>query len=507
MPLRVQALVAAALVALALALLTFRTAVSDGGGGGVIEGDGGGGSPELSVNTSLQLVRLELAAQAGAGKRRMCLDGTPPAIYVREGSGTGASRWNIHFEVLVQAAAHARLAAGSGFSRLLGRASCHSPGGPCFASADDLDLVEGSEEVAAGVAMKSLPGLCRVQGGGWCNDESECLARSYTSLGSTANIANDLELGGFFSSDPEQNPDFYSWNVAYMKYCDGASFSGDVEEPVNVMGRKLYFRGKRILDAVIDELHQKRGLADANQVIISGCSAGGLAAYMHCDYLRARLPASATVKCLPDSGVFLDIKDVAGRYHIREKYKYVYYMQGANAGANEACLADKAAEDQYQCFFAQYTLPYIKTPTFVLNSNYDSWSLVHILAPASADPDGSRLRACLSHLDSCTEQQLNRLQGFRSSMLDAIAPVTGPHHHGAFAFSCIEHCTLYNDEWWSRLRVSNVSLRDAFGDWFFERGGTNVKEDCPLPCNNCGESDDSMTRSVPVKLMRLSSKI
>eukprot|EP00850_Spirogloea_muscicola_P012126 SM000077S21600 [mRNA] locus=s77:482328:486100:- [translate_table: standard] len=334
-------------------------------------------------------------------------------------------------------------------------------------------------------------------GGGWCNDESECLARSYTSLGSTANIANDLELGGFFSSDPEQNPDFYNWNVAYMKYCDGASFSGDVEEPVVVMGRKLYFRGKRIMDAVIDELLQKRGLADADQVIISGCSAGGLAAYMHCDYVRAKLPASATVKCLPDSGVFLDIKDVAGRYHIREKYKYVYYMQGAKAGANEACLADKPAEDQYQCFFAQYTLPYIKTPTFVLNSNYDSWSLVHILAPASADPDGSRLRACLGHVESCTEKQLDRLQGFRSSMLDAIAPVTGPKHHGAFAFSCIEHCTLYNDEWWSQLRVSNVSLRDALGDWFFERGGANVKEDCPLPCNSCGESDDPMTLSKP----------
>ena len=37
-----------------------------------------------------------------------------------------------------------------------------------------------------------------------------------------------MSLGGFLSGDQTVNPDFYDWNVAYVKYCDGASFAGNV---------------------------------------------------------------------------------------------------------------------------------------------------------------------------------------------------------------------------------------------------------------------------------------
>ena len=50
------------------------------------------------------------------------------------------------------------------------------------------------------------------------------------------------------------------------RYCDGGSFTGDVEEPVSVptpQGNKtIYYRGRRILDALFDELFTRRaGLA------------------------------------------------------------------------------------------------------------------------------------------------------------------------------------------------------------------------------------------------------
>jgi len=40
--------------------------------------------------------------------------------------------------------------------------------------------------------------------------------------------------------------------------------------------------------------------------LLSGCSAGGLAALIHCDNFRQVLPEEATVKCLSDAGFFLD---------------------------------------------------------------------------------------------------------------------------------------------------------------------------------------------------------
>lgn len=61
-------------------------------------------------------------------------------------------------------------------------------------------------------------------------------------------------MDGCNDSDGKQNPDFYNFNVAYFMYCDGASFSGDVSEPVNVNGTTLYFRGFRIENALLDDL-------------------------------------------------------------------------------------------------------------------------------------------------------------------------------------------------------------------------------------------------------------
>jgi hypothetical protein len=90
----------------------------------------------------------------------------------------------------------------------------------------------------------------------------------------------------------------------------------------------------RIWQAVIDELMGK-GLASAKQVarcccvfflfeifplssvsnsffyifqaILSGCSAGGLAALLHCNDFHARFPKEVSAKCLPDAGFFLDV--------------------------------------------------------------------------------------------------------------------------------------------------------------------------------------------------------
>lgn len=43
------------------------------------------------------------------------------------------------------------------------------------------------------------------------------------------------------------------------------------------------------------------------QVLLSGCSAGGLATFFHCDSLKERLGGATTVKCLSDAGFFLDL--------------------------------------------------------------------------------------------------------------------------------------------------------------------------------------------------------
>ena len=44
----------------------------------------------------------------------------------------------------------------------------------------------------------------------------------------------------------------------------------------------------------------------AFQALLTGCSAGSLAALLHCDNFRGRFPHEVSVKCLSDAGFFID---------------------------------------------------------------------------------------------------------------------------------------------------------------------------------------------------------
>jgi len=84
-------------------------------------------------------------------------------------------------------------------------------------------------------------------------------------------------------------------------------------------GTKLFFRGLHIWEAVVDELMAKgmdtakrlrhvqlRFLHHTFQALLTGCSAGSLAALLHCDNFRERFPQDVSVKCLSDAGFFID---------------------------------------------------------------------------------------------------------------------------------------------------------------------------------------------------------
>jgi hypothetical protein len=110
------------------------------------------------------------------------------------------------------------------------------------------------------------------QGGGWCEDTKQCQSRTATHLGSS-NLWPDIAdaeflslshgLGGFLSSGREINPLFFDWNVLYVQYCDGASYSGNKIDDVPVENShnvSLHFRGQNIINALYDIFLNEFGL-------------------------------------------------------------------------------------------------------------------------------------------------------------------------------------------------------------------------------------------------------
>ena len=95
--------------------------------------------------------------------------------------------------------------------------------------------------------------------------------------------------------------------------------------PVNANGTLLYFNGRAIIDAALDYISTTvlpgaPGLFHAaSRVVLTGCSAGGLATYLHADYVgayvAANLPSGTPYGAISISGFFLQVRLVvcAGR--------------------------------------------------------------------------------------------------------------------------------------------------------------------------------------------------
>ena len=105
------------------------------------------------------------------------------------------------------------------------------------------------------------------------------------------------------SSKCSENPKFCNANKVVFGYCDGNSFTGMRENPLTATRSdgtdiKLYFRGRAILDETIAVLHNQFGLASATSVLLTGCSAGGLAAIINADHVRPTIIISDLISYL-----------------------------------------------------------------------------------------------------------------------------------------------------------------------------------------------------------------
>ncbi|KAL3538366.1 hypothetical protein ACH5RR_001732 [Cinchona calisaya] len=149
--------------------------------------------------------------------------------------------------------------------------------------------------------------LIQLEGGGWCNSIRSCVYNKNTRHGSSTHMEKQIPFAGILSNKPEENPDFFNWNIIKVRYCDGASFAGEGDNKE----AQLQFRGQRIWRAAMEDLMSK-GMRYADRALLSGCSAGGLGSILHCDEFRDLFSPRTKVKCLADAGLFMDLIDVSG---------------------------------------------------------------------------------------------------------------------------------------------------------------------------------------------------
>lgn len=126
---------------------------------------------------------------------------------------------------------------------------------------------------------------------------------------------------------------------------------------------------------MLQSLVGEHGLADGARLLANGCSAGGLAVWLHLDYIAAAL-RGVDVLGVPECGFFMDLPTYAGEARWTPRYRAVAEMQNATslAGNLDAdCLRAHRPDERWRCFLAQHTLRFVSTRYFAINSVYDAW--------------------------------------------------------------------------------------------------------------------------------------
>ncbi len=304
-----------------------------------------------------------------------------------------------------------------------------------------------------------------IAGGGWCYTPADCAYRAaHTDIGSSQNWTSSMSGSGILSSDGNNvNPMFASFTRVYVPYCDGFSFMGHRASPVTVGSQTLYFRGHANLQRTLDELDRQFQLKAATDVLVAGCSAGGLSTILHVDRVRAFVPNALRVAGVPDSGFFLNATNLYGQFDYGAQMAAGWRLHNASAGANAACL--KALGHSPSCSMAPYVAPLVASPLFLLNSFLDSWQMGNVVGDGVSET-ASWQAHCVNHgARQCNATELAVANSF-AQQLTAQATAAAKATDGYALDSCWTHCQAISDFEWQHFEIGGVNVRDTVEIWW-----------------------------------------
>jgi hypothetical protein len=337
-----------------------------------------------------------------------------------------------------------------------------------------------------------------LRGGGWCFSAADCASRAKSDLGSSLyflpkfDSTPNIAMG--FMDDAAENA-FGNWSFAFVQYCDGSSWTSGREAPLSVNdGTQLYFRGSANIAAIVADLEAAFAfVSSAQEVVLSGTSAGGLATILTADRWQALLRPSTRFAAIVDSGFFLNYPDFAtGQPLFAQHFAAAVSPElwNATAGTVQACVAAVTPADAWTCFFPEVAFAYTPASTRLqlVQSMVDQWSVDNILSlpctptPTSGAAAGDSYSAVHSSLQdaasaACTTAELAALSAYanatQSRVLYALngkaarARSAGSSAtDGAYLTSCFQHGATCSDPDWFSQQVDGTNANVTAWRWY-----------------------------------------
>jgi O-palmitoleoyl-L-serine hydrolase len=245
-------------------------------------------------------------------------------------------------------------------------------------------------------------------------------------------------------------------------YCDGGSWTGNISEPISAPPKAgaanvtIYYRGRRLLDALIDHLLEPvQGLASATDLLFGGCSAGGLTAYAHADYVASRMPRTVNTLAIADAMFALNSNSYLNTPLFPARMQWGYKAWDSGPSLNQDCvkaLGGVDGSDGWKCMFGGVAAGFVKTPLFVINSKYDTWQEKAII--------GANVTITSPSIPPAAKAFWVDYGDTMVEMLEAL-----PTQHGYFVSNCPAHCQTGTTSSWTGMSIGGIIMGEAFVAW------------------------------------------
>ena len=316
-------------------------------------------------------------------------------------------------------------------------------------------------------------------------------------------MQRSLGPGGVVSSDCDVNPTFCDFNLVYMKYCDGNSFSGALEGVIPVENENQHHRGHYILGAALEDLLANHGLADATEFHLTGCSAGGLSTFLHTDFVgdfvRGNAPNLEKYGSSPISGFFLDRENVVKEHIYGDEIKNIFGLSNATSGVHGGCVEASAPGEEWRCNMAANAYEHVENPIFPFDASIDSWqsgcimtsTAVDTSVPADQVPNGNCGSVegwgdCSGDLSKCDEDQIYAITEYQGSFMRHMSnsKAFNKNGNGAFIYECHTHCAAQDSNYYTQVKLTgpdgvSKTMQQATDDWWKSVLLDNGQNDVP----------------------------
>ncbi len=330
------------------------------------------------------------------------------------------------------------------------------------------DGTPGAYVFRPGVGGGAKRWIIYLEGGGLCGDAASCKLRYdttpfyMTSSGTTDGQVYPTLLEGLKSTDMAVNPDFRDANLVQLYYCSSDTWSGDRAGdgalPTDNLGR-WHFRGRSIISAVLAEL-LPQGLATAEEVLLTGSSAGAIGVVSNADDVRQALPAAVRYVAMMDAGFFINYPDFDSKTNLEstamptmrelELTSAVAAWGGRGDASCEAAATDSAAHTRCRSVYDVLRAGYVQTPLFIRQSVYDMVQLKMLVPVPPQDAAGkAALKAYGLRFAQTLVQDLKSLSGI-----------------SVFATNDTRHGVINSTSEWSTTTVDTLLLPAVFGAWY-----------------------------------------